>query len=242
MIHYAGVTAYNEVQSDTPVAVDNGGSGGTGLTTFLERRVVVAVREVTRRDLHEGGPASREGTDRGGPRTAPPPGRRPSDRLPAGGGDPPSHQHIFGERSVLPSQAAPGTCAVLPGERTLPFGMPSGSPLVRAPSPPSPPPAGPGMRLGRAQLPAAARSPGAPRSLRSPTMEINECLFRAARPSSEPCPVISGERGREERLSAGSALHVPASGGAARQVPERGQRGLGWLAGPRGQPYPGARG
>lgn len=66
MIHYAGVTAYNEVQSDTPVAVDNGESGGTGLTTFLERRVVAAIREVTRRDLHEGGPASREGTDRGG--------------------------------------------------------------------------------------------------------------------------------------------------------------------------------
>lgn len=62
MIHYAGVTAYNEVQSDMPVAVDNEGSGGTGLTTFLERRVVVAIREVTRRDLHEGGPASRKGT------------------------------------------------------------------------------------------------------------------------------------------------------------------------------------
>lgn len=91
MIHYAGVTAYNEVQSDTPVAVDNRGSGGTGLTTFLERQVVVAIREVTRHDLHEGGPASREGTDRSGPPatfpataarpaappTGCPPGRRP---------------------------------------------------------------------------------------------------------------------------------------------------------------------
>lgn len=38
MIHYAGVTAYNEVQSDTSVAVDNGGSGGTGLTALPERR------------------------------------------------------------------------------------------------------------------------------------------------------------------------------------------------------------
>lgn len=30
MIHYAGVTAYSEVQSDPSVAVDNRGSGGTG--------------------------------------------------------------------------------------------------------------------------------------------------------------------------------------------------------------------
>ncbi|XP_050832695.1 uncharacterized protein LOC127059800 [Serinus canaria] len=88
MIHYAGVTAYNEVQSDTPVAVDNGGSGGTGLTTFLERRVVVAIREVTRRDLHEGGPASREGTNRiFRSRRSP---RGPSAR-PGGSPEPPAH-------------------------------------------------------------------------------------------------------------------------------------------------------
>lgn len=70
-----------------PVAVDNGGSGNTGLTAFLERRVVVAIREVTRGDLHGGGPASREGTD---PRPSPAHSscgrhypRNPSDRLSA---------------------------------------------------------------------------------------------------------------------------------------------------------------
>lgn len=99
MIHYAGVTAYNEVQSDTPVAVDNEGSGGTGLTTFLERRVVVAIREVTRRDLHEGGPASREGTDRIS--------RGPSAR-PGVSPEPPAHP-LAEER--LPLQAAPRMCA-----------------------------------------------------------------------------------------------------------------------------------
>ncbi|XP_053857588.1 collagen alpha-1(III) chain-like [Vidua macroura] len=104
MIHYAGVTAYNEVQSDTPVAVDNGGSGGTGLTTFLERRVVVAIREVTRRDLHEGGPASREGTDRifRGRRSPCGPSARP-------GGSPEPPAHPQGEER-LPLQAAPRMC------------------------------------------------------------------------------------------------------------------------------------
>ncbi|KQK83621.1 hypothetical protein AAES_57808 [Amazona aestiva] len=99
MIHYAGVTAYNEVQSDTPVAGDNGESGGTGLTTFLERRVVAAIREVTRRDLHEGGPESRERTA-AVPRCHSP--RDLSDR-PLSRETAPSHLHACVQKSVLPT-------------------------------------------------------------------------------------------------------------------------------------------
>lgn len=162
MIHYAGVTAYNEVQSDTPVAVDNGGSGGTGLTTFLERRVVVAIREVTRRDPHEGGPASREGTDRGdlpaaslarppAPPTGCPPGRRPRVTGTS-----------LGRRASSP-QGAPGTCAVrLWGDTPSLLGSCPVPCPVRVPS--RPPPrhgAGPGVRLVSPRLPS-------PRALRVP--------------------------------------------------------------------------
>lgn len=119
MIHYAGVTAYNEVQSDTPVAVDNGGSGGTGLTTFLERRVVVAIREVTRRDLHEGGPASRQGTDR----------IFRGRRSPCGPSVRPNHRHILRERNAFP-YGRPRGCA-----HTLPSGMRSGLCPVGTPLP-----------------------------------------------------------------------------------------------------------
>lgn len=136
MIHYAGVTAYNEVQSDTPVAVDNGGSGGTGLTTFLERRVAAAVREVTRRDLREGGPASRGGTARSSRGRRSPRGPLCSPREAA-----PKHRHILGQRNVFPSQAAPRMCAQPPGRvppRLVPplSGARSGSP--GAPRPPQP--------------------------------------------------------------------------------------------------------
>lgn len=202
MIHYAGVTAYNEVQSDTPVAVDNGGSGGTGLTTFLERQVVVAVREVTRRDLHEGGPASREGTDRISRGRRSPCG--PSSR-PGGSPEPPAHP--WGEEP-LPLQAAPRMCAHPPiwdAVGSLP-GWWALAPAV----------AGPGARHG-----AAAPLPRRPTSLCSPPVEINECLFRAARPSRKRCPVISGERGREERLSADSSAR-PRLRQSYSQVPERG--------------------
>lgn len=62
---------------------------------------MVAIREVTRHDLHEGGPASREGTDRHLSRDRRSP-RGPSDRLPARQATL-SHRHVFGERSVLPT-------------------------------------------------------------------------------------------------------------------------------------------
>lgn len=220
MIHYAGVTAYNEVQSDTPVAVDNGGSGGTGLTTFLERRVVVAIREVTRRDLHKGGPPSREGTDRG-----------PSDRLPTREAAPSPPARFRGAERP-PPQAAPGrgTCGCAPrGSNTLPSGMPSGTSPVRAPPPPPRPPSS-----------ASARSPGAPRpSAARRWKSMSVCSVRRDR-LSERCPVISGERGRgrEERLSAGSVLHVLASGGAACRCRGGGSGGRGWLAAPPGRAVP----
>lgn len=223
MIHYAGVTAYNEVQSDTPVAVDNEGSGGTGLTTFLERRVVVAIREVTRRDLHEGGPASREGTDRiSRGRRSP---RGPSAR-PGVSPEPPAHP-LAEER--LPLQAAPRMCAHPPicdCDRVPPLFVSPSPPLLR------------GQERG-----AAARGcpfPRRPTFLRSPAVEINERLFRAARPSCERCPVISGERGREERLSADSSARPRLRRGCS-QVPERGQRGPGCQR-RREEPYPGASG
>lgn len=215
MIHYAGVTAYNEVQSDTPVAVDNGGSGGTGLTTFLERRVVVAIREVTRRDLHKGGPPSREGTDRG-----------PSDRLPAREAAPSPPAPSSGRGATSPT-GGPG--AVRPGGAT-----PSRLGCRRVPPRFVPP-------VPRARLPrGAARSPGAPRpSAARRWKSMSVCSVRRDR-LSERCPVISGERGRgrEERLSAGSVLHVLASGGAACRYRSGGSGGRGWLAAPPGRAVP----
>lgn len=164
MIHYAGVTAYNEVQSDTPVAVDNGGSGGTGLTTFLERRVAAAVREVTRRDLREGGPASRGGTARSSRGRRSPRGPLCSPREAA-----PKHRHILGQRNVFPSQAAPRMCAQPPvwdAVESLPGWCP--------------------------RCPGPGAAPQAPPGPRSPAGEINDRLFRAERPSCERLLVGKG--------------------------------------------------
>lgn len=160
MIHYAGVTAYNEVQSDTPVAVDNGGSGSTGLTAFLERRVVVAIREVTRGDLHGGGPASREGTDPQPSPTRSSCGRRyprsPSDRLPARV-TAPSQTHLCGEdRRPHRRPWRHELCAR--GSTPLLYGMPS---AIFPDSAPPPSSAGPGALLRSAQL--GCRSLGSPR-------------------------------------------------------------------------------
>lgn len=137
----------------------------------------------------------------------------------------PNHRHISGERNVFPHRRPHG-CA-----HTLPSGMRSGPSPVRAPWPP--------LLQGRDRGSAASGCPlpRRPPSLRSPAVEINERLFRAARPSCERCPVISGERGREERLSADSSAR-PRLRRSCSQVPERGQRGPGWLSAPPGRAVP----
>lgn len=141
MIHYAGVTAYSEVQSDPSVAVDNRGSGGTG-----GRRGGLA---------HFPGGARRDG----------------GHTMPAAPGWP----GAAGKGNT----AAPPGCPCLaptplrrvgaPGGRPRPSGSRASSPRVTAGA--SPP------RLGSARC----------------GNQINERLFRAARPACERCPVRRGE-------------------------------------------------
>lgn len=215
MIHYAGVTAYNEVQSDTPVAVDNGGSGGTGLTTFLEKRVVVAIREVTRRDLHEGGPASRGGTDRisRGRRSPCGPSARP-------GRQPGTTDTSLGRGTSSPPRRPRG-CA-----HTLPSGMrsgpsPFGAPLV---------PLSRGPELGTG-------SPGAPRpSAARRWKSMNVCSVRRDRLASGALLLVG--KGGEKKGSLRTPPHVLASGAAPRRCRSGGNGGRGWLSAPPGRAVP----
>lgn len=133
-------------------------------------------------------------------------------------------------RGVSSPRAAPGTC---PGKCTLPSGVPSVNSPVHPPIPKC-------RERGSAQLSLALSSPSAPRSSAARRWKSMSVCSRAARPSSERCPVISGGRGRgrEGRLSAGSVLHVFASGGAACRCRSGDYGGQGWLAAPLGRIVP----
>lgn len=83
MIHYAGVTAYSEVQSDPSVAVDNRGSGGTG--GEMGRGGLARFPGGARRDgghtmpAAPGWPGAAGKGNTAAPRAAPASPRRPSD-------------------------------------------------------------------------------------------------------------------------------------------------------------------
>lgn len=182
------------------------------------------IREVTRRDLHEGGPPSRKGTDRISRGRCSPcgPSARPGGSL--------EHRRILGERNVFPYRRPRG-CV-----HTLPSGLRSGPSPVRVP---------PGPRCFRARsaalLPAAARSPGAPRpSAARRWKSMNVCSVRRDRLVSGALLLVG--KGREKKGSLRTPPHVLASGGAARRCRSGGNGGRAGCQRRREEPYPGASG
>lgn len=179
---------------------------------------MVANREVTRRDLHEGGPASREGTDSISRGRRSPCG--PSAR-PEGSPEPPAHP--WGEEP-LPLQAAPRMCA------HPPIWVAVGPSPVGGPSPPLLQ----GRERGTARLP---RSPGAPRpSAARRWKSMNVCSVRRDGLASGVLLLVG--KGGEKKGSLRTPPHVLASGGATRRCRSGGNGGRAGCQRRREEPYP----